>query len=536
MPFGKCASIAVLMSIAAGLWGQTEARQPAEGIYQAPGRLWVRIQDARGTPVAARIYLADSERRPHIPPGTIARQSSRTREFYFHADGEFRLDMPPGQATVEAVKGFEYVPVKMQASVVSERTTTVTLTLKRLADMPASGWQSGDIHMHPNHVPGGLYMTMEDCLLLAKGEDIHVASLLAGSVGVLAHVFDTEYFNYGKPDPVSTPEYLVAVQQEVRNVSAMFGHIALLGISRFVEPFYIGQAKSTDWEDYPPLYVPAMAAKKQGAAVVYLHPADKPEIPVGDHLAREFPVDIALGAVDALDVLSNLDEEGGCWMYYHILNCGLKCTASAGTDSQMDVMRHALPGASKVYVRTSAPLTYEKWLEAYKAGRTFVSNGPLLSLEVEGEGPGGEIELPAARSVRVTAKAQSIVPMTALELIVNGEVAASIDATQGGTLAEISRDLPIGKSSWIAARVWGPANRLVVNDTKAFAHTTPVYCYVGKQKIASAQDARIVTAWIDRVIQDLVASPRFANPERRNEAIGIFKKGRAYYANIAGQE
>lgn len=536
MSFGKCAIILALMSIAAGLSGQTDNGQPPDEISQAPGRLWVRIQDERGTPVAARIYLADAERRPRIPPGAIARQHSRGRQFYFHADGEFRLDMPPGQATVEAVKGFEYIPVKAQATVVSGRTSTVTLTLKRLADMPAAGWQSGDIHMHPNHVPGGLYMTMEDCLLLAKGEDIHVANLLAGSVGVLAHVFDTEYFNDGKPDALSTPEYVIAVQQEVRNVSAMFGHIALLGISRFVEPFYIGQERSSNWEDYPALYMPAMAAKKQGAAVAYLHPADKPEIPVGDHLAREFPVDIALGAVDALDVLSNMNEEAGCWMYYRILNCGLKCTASAGTDSQMDVMRHALPGASKVYVKTPAPLTYGKWLEGYKAGRTFVSNGPLLSLEVEGQGPGSEIELSAPRAVRVTAKAQSIVPMTTLELIVNGEVAAKIDATEGGTRLEISRDLPIGKSSWVAARVWGPANRLVVNDAKAFAHTSPVYCYVGKQKIASAEDARVVTAWIDRVIQDLVASPRFASPERRAETISIFRKGRAYYAKMAGQD
>ncbi len=496
------------------------------------GRLWVRIQDQQGKPVAARIYLADGDGKPHVPAGTIARVTSRTRELYFHADGEFRLDMPPGPASIEAVKGFEYVPVKQRVQIVPDRTAAVTLTLKRLVDLPAAGWQSGDIHMHPNHVPGGLYMTMDDCLLLSKGEDIHVATLLAGSVGVLAHVFDTEYFRFGKPDPVSTPEHLMVVQQEVRNVSAMYGHIALLGISRFVDPFYIGQELSANWEDSPALYKPAMAAKAQGAVVTYLHPASKPEIPVGDHLAREFPVDLALGAADALDVLSNMDEEAGCWMYYRVLNCGLKCAASAGTDSQMDVMRHALPGASKVYVNTPAPLTYEKWLAAYKAGRTFVSNGPLLSFQVEGKGPGAEIQLTAPRSVRVTAKAQSIVPMSVLELIVNGNVVASAQATNGGAAAEISHEIPLNTSSWIAARVWGPGNRLVINDAKAFAHTSPVYCYLNGQKIASAPDAEIVIAWIDRIIQDIQASPRFASEERRNEVLTLFRKGRAYYESI----
>lgn len=506
----RARSAILALAVAAAAYGQT-----ADGVYQAPGRLWVRIRDEHGKPLAARIYLTDSSGKAHIPPGTIARQTSRGREFYFHAEDQFRLDMPPGQATVEAVRGFEYVPAKVQAQVAPERTTVATLTLKRMADMPSSGWQSGDIHMHANHVPGGLYMTMDDCLLLAKGEDIHVANLLAGSVGTLAHVFDTEYFNYGKPDAVSTPEHLLIVQQEVRNVSAMYGHIGLLGISRFVEPFFNGQQGSANWEDYPALYVPAMAAKAQGAAVAYLHPANKPEIPVGEHLAREFAVDLALGAVDALDVLSNMDEEGTCWMYYRVLNCGLKCTASAGTDSQMDVMRHALPGASKVYVQTAGALTYEKWLAGYKAGHTFVSNGPLVTFQVEGKGPGEEIELPAPRSVRVSAKAQSIVPMGVLELIVNGEVVATAPATSGGALAEISRDLPITRSSWIAARIWGPSHRLVINDPRAFAHTSPVYCYVGKQKIASVEDAKIVIAWIDRVIQDIEASPRFASPERR---------------------
>jgi hypothetical protein len=438
----------------------------------------------------------------------------------------------PGRATIEAVKGFEYIPAKAQAIIVSDRTASVTLTLRRFADMPASGWYSGDVHMHPNHVPGAMYINMEDSLLLAKGEDIHVSNLLAGSVGVLAHVFDTEHFNDGKPDPLSTSDHLLVVQQEVRNTSAMYGHIAVLGISRFVDPFYTGQPRSANWEDYPALYVPAMAAKAQGGVVTYLHPANKPEIPVGDHLAREFPVDLALGAADALDILSNLDEEGACWMYYRVLNCGLKCAASAGTDSQMDQRRHALPGGSKVYVKTPSPLSHAGWLAGYKAGRTFVSNGPLLTLEVEGKEPGEEIRLAAPGTVQVVARARSQVPISTLELIVNGEVVTASKPGSDGSLAEVRHELPVNRSSWIAARVWGPANRLVMNDARAFAHTSPVYCYVGGQKIAFPEDARTVVTWIDRVLQDIETSPRFATPARRKEVIDIFKKGRAYYENI----
>src|SRR6185369_258255 len=78
---------------------------------------------------------------------------------------------------------------------------------------------------------------------------------------------------------------------------------------------------------------------------------------------------------------------------YRVLNCGLKCAASSGSDSRMDVMRHAVSGGGKVYVKVDGPLTYPKWVQAYKAGRTFVSNSPMLFLDVEGEEPGAEIRL-----------------------------------------------------------------------------------------------------------------------------------------------
>jgi hypothetical protein len=134
--------------------------------------------------------------------------------------------------------------------------------------------------------------------------------------------------------------------------------------------------------------------------------------------------------------------------------------------------------------------------------------------------------------VQVVARARSQVPISTLELIVNGEVVTASKPGSDGSLAEVRHELPVNRSSWIAARVWGPANRLVMNDARAFAHTSPVYCYVGGQKIAFPEDARTVVTWIDRVLQDIETSPRFATPARRKEVIDIFKKGRAYYENI----
>ena len=497
-----------------------------------PARLWVRIEDEYGQPTAARVYIRSADGAFHTPTHALAREIGRSKETFFHAKGRFQIEVPEGRCTIEAVKGFEYLPVSETLQFSSGQITDIRLVLRRSIDMPSIGWHSGDVHMHPNHVHYGVYMTMEDCALYAAAEDIRVANLLISSAQS-AHVFDTEYFRGGVPDPLSTPDTMLVAQEEFRNTSAMYGHMPLLGITKLVEPFFTGEPKSAHWEDYPPNYAIARAVQEQGGAVCYTHPANAAEIPVGPHLAREFPIDLALGVVDALDVLGNGNEEGACWMYYRVLNCGLRCAASSGSDSRMDVMRHAVSGGGKVYVKVEGPLTYPKWVQAYKAGRTFVSNGPMLFLDVDGRGPGADIRSDGPATVRVNARAQSIAPMGAIELIVNGSVVASSKASTDGKKAEISESIPIQRSSWVAARVTGEGRRLIVNDPKLFAHTSPVYCYLGGAKITSAADARTVMSWIDRLIQDVAASPRFASEGRRNEVIQLFGKGRRYFEKQA---
>lgn len=499
---------------------------------QGAGRVWVRLVDESGAGVAARVYVRDGAGQSLVPAGSLGRQNWRSDATFFHADGQFQMEASAGDVTIEAVRGFEYEPARATVQIRDDTTVTRTLRLKRWIDLPALGWHSGDVHMHPNHVEGGVHMTMEDCQLYAQAEDIHVANLLISSTDS-AHVFGTEFFNAGKPDLRSTARHLLVVQEEFRNTSAMYGHMPLLGIKRLVEPFFSGQADSKQWEDYPPNYTIAKAARDQGGVVCYTHPAQREGIPVGPHLAREFPIDLALGVVDALDILGNGDEVGGCWMYYRVLNCGLRCAASSGSDSRMDVLKHAVSGGGKVYVQTGNPLTYEKWIAGYKAGRTFVSNGPMIFLEVEGASPGDTINLTAPGNVRVTARAHSpVVPVSVLELVVNGRVVAQTSPAPGSGQAELHVSLPVERSSWIAARVGGDGHRLVVNDPKAFAHTSPVYLSLAGRPTEVAEDARLVIAWIERLIEDVSGSPRFSNESRRAEVIALFRRGQDYYRSV----
>ncbi len=521
----------ILFSLVLALMIWPGGGQPPE--QDAKSRLWVRLQDEQGDPITARIYLSGADGEYRIPEGSLARGRE---EQFFHARGHFQVALPPAKYTIEVVKGFEYYPLNKEIDLnyleLQDRTTVETIALKRMIDMPGLGWYSGDVHMHPNHREGGLYMTLGDSQLLAAGEDIRVANLLISNRQGTTRVFDTEYFLDGAVDPASTEESMMVVQEEFRNTSGMYGHMPLLGINKLVQPFFTGLRPN--WEDYPSNYTIAKQVQEMGGVVSYAHPADEPDIPTELHVAREFPIDLALGVVNALDLLSNKDEEAATWMYYRVLNCGLKCTASAGTDTQMDVAdRDSISGGGKVYVKLDPPLTYSKWIEGYRAGRTFVSNGPLLFLDVEGKEPGEEIRFSGSTRLNISAKALSLVPMQTLELIVNGEVVARAEPTEDGTIANLTHTLELGDSAWIAARVWGQGHRLVMNDSRLFAHTSPVYCYKDGKPVAVPDDAEIVVRWIDRLIEDVKSSPRFASETHRQEVIDLFNKGRRYYEEIA---
>ena len=70
---------------------------------------------------------------------------------YFHTAGTMDLDLPAGQAKIEAIRGWEYRPKAAAVDVKAGGTQNVTITLSRLADLPARGWYSGDTHVHDLH-------------------------------------------------------------------------------------------------------------------------------------------------------------------------------------------------------------------------------------------------------------------------------------------------------------------------------------------------------------------------------------------------
>ena len=215
-------------------------------------------------------------------------------------------------------------------------------------------------------------------------------------------------------------------------------------------------------------------------------------------------------------------------MWYRLLNCGFRVPISAGTDSFTNVVDHYLAGGGRVYVLAGPRFDYGAWIAAYRDGRSFASNGPIVKLDVDGKAPGDEIRLDSPRTLTVKAAMVTQVPVDRVELIVNGRVVES-QAPAGRNAVEFTRRLPIERSSWIALRALGPRHRLVLNDTMAFAHTSPVYVAVAGRPVSEAEDVRFYRDWVERLIARAEKNGRFATEKRRAEVVALFRDALAWY-------
>jgi len=490
--------------------------------------LRVKVIDETGTPTPARIYLTAADGRAHAPKELMQRivTGDYAQPFggdcYFHANGGFALELPAGPATLEVVRGFECFPVQTTVQVTPGDGKTVEIRLRRKSDLARAGWFSGDVHVHAN-LFAEKRIAPRDVLLVAQAEDLNVVNVLPCNDPRTATITDRQFFT-GGPDAVSEGNFIVHVGEEMRN--DLYGHVGFLNLKSFVEPAYFGWPHSPFPHDYPGNFPQAAAAKAQGGVVTYVHPG----------LPSEFPVDIALGVADTIDTMSQNDEEISTGHWYRLLNCGFRCPVSAGTDSFLNIPCHLIPGAGRVYVHTGSALTYAGWIEGYRRGRSFATNGPLLRFTVNGREAGEEIRAEKGPlTLEIEGAAESIVPMDSVEIIVNGRPVRRIAAGADKFAIHVAEKLEIAASSWVALRVRGPGHRLVPNDREVYAHTSPVYLTIGGRPVASREDALFFVRQIDDLIDRMGQRGVFASAAQKDGIVRRFHAGQDVYRRIAAE-
>ncbi len=485
--------------------------------------LRVRIVDENGRPAVARVYLTGSDGLAYTPGGSISRIAAMNAEYFFHAEDSFDVEMPAGETLVEVARGQEYRLTSERVTLQPGKPAEVTLRMARWTDQTQRGYWSADVHIHANYTATH-HQAIEprDVRLMVYGEDLNYGNMMVANSGG-AFIHDRQYFE-GKPHRYSSDRYFIYWNEE--NRSSAYGHMCFLGLKKLVEPFYNGFRDTPHWDDYPANFPLAQEVFDQGGAVSYAHPGMIPSFESAS--IKELPVDLALGHRTAMDVLSNNDENATMEMWYRLLNCGFRVAISAGTDAFTNVVDHYVAGGGRVYVKTGPKFDYAAWLAGFREGRSFASNGPVVTFDVDGKEPGGEILLKSAGEVAVKASVMTQTPLDRVELIVNGRPVHS-EPAGGKSAIEFQIRIQLKESSWIALRALGPRHRLILNDTMAFAHTSPVYVTVGARPVRVADDVRFYREWVERLIARTEKSPRFATPERRKEVVALFQKALAWY-------
>jgi TolB protein len=518
--------------------GNIQPVQAKRRVYRGPvGRLRLTVIDAQSERSApARVSITGKDGRSFAPDDAWRHaddafdRRERSLEYgYFHSTGTSLLNVPAGPVTVEISRGPEYRIVRRRVFVSADSTNTVRVVLERLADLPAQGWYSGDLHVHMNY--GGMYRNTPTRLAAqARAEDLHVVENLI--VNKEGRIPDIDHFT-GAPDPASSATTLIVHDQEYH--TSYWGHTGLLGLRRhIVLPGYSAYVNTAAASLFPTNAAVMDLAHKQGGLAGYVHPFDVYPDPRDSTkpLSNELPVDVALGKVDYYEALGFVDDYvATAKVWYQLLNCGFRIAAGAGTDAMANFASLRGPvGMNRVFVRSGGPLEHSRWLAALKAGKSFATNGPLLNFTLNGQGLGDELTLPAGNHellARVTLR--SNVPVDHLEIVRNGRVITSIPLQGDRTSVSTTVRVAAQSSGWYLLRARGDGPAYPILDAYPYATTGPIYVTVGAQPVRSPDDARYFLAWIDRLEAAAEANGDWNTEQEKARVLETIREARAEF-------
>jgi hypothetical protein len=256
--------------------------------------------------------------------------------------------------------------------------------------------------------------------------------------------------------------------------------------------------------------------------------------------------------IRAVDFISTVDTpypwELNIW--YHTLNVGFRTRISGETD--FPCIYGERVGLGRSYVKLDGKLNYDDWCEGIRQGRNYVSDGKSHILDFQandvrmGENDselklasGGTVHLTARVAARLNEKpnpelqkrrfdeqpywdverarigSTRTVPV---ELIVNGYPVAKKTIEADGQIRDVSFDVPIEKSSWVALRIL-PSS-----------HTNPIFVTVaGKPIRASRRSAQ----WcLDGVNQCWSQKEKFIKAGEMADAKAAYEHARVTYKRL----
>ena len=491
----------------------TLALQPVAVQGQTTRQLSLVVHDAQGQDVACRVHLADSAGRPQQATGLPFWKD------HFVCPGRATLNLPVGLYSYAVERGPEHERLTGSVRIAADRNTQLMLTLKRISNLNRQGWYSGDLHIHRPY---------QDVPLLMQAEDLNVGPVIT-------------WWNRKNPwqnQELPRPQLkhfdgsrfydILAGEDEREGGALLFFHLQ--------QPIDITQST----REFP-------------SPMTYVSQARKADPGVWIDIEKPFwwdvPVWVASGQVDSIGIANNhmcrsrmyeseawgkprdasrlpAPRGNGYWtqeIYYHLLNCGIRLPPSAGSAS--GVLPNPV-GYNRVYVHVAEQFSYDTWWRGLKAGRSFVTNGPLLLVRANGQHPGHVFRAPQSPlqiDLDLTVVSQDHVPQ--LEVIRDGKTVQTINLENRGTQTTRGR-LTFQRSGWFLIRAITSQKR-----TFRFASTAPFYVEIAERPAAiSRQSARFFVDWVAERMQRVTGN--VADEHQRATILNYHVAARRFWQDI----
>ena len=157
-------------------------------------------------------------------------------------------------------------------------------------------------------------------------------------------------------------------------------------------------------------------------------------------------------------------------------------------------------------VKVDGPFTVDSWLDGFRKGHAYVTNGPFLEFSVNGRQMGDELRVPKGTKLEISASAglnPDVDTLDRLEIVEFGDVRAT-ESAGGKDRVRLETTLTADHSMWIAARAYGSH---LENQFTTVAHSAPIYIVVDDEPTWKREAVPELVALQRQQLNDLLTVP-----------------------------
>ncbi|MDP7020612.1 MAG: CehA/McbA family metallohydrolase [Pirellulaceae bacterium] len=438
-------------------------------------------------------------------PDAIKREAN-----WYTLEPKQTIELPRGELRIEATHGLEYELRETRRELLKAE-ATVRLELKRFHNMAERGWRSGNTHLHLmrlTHAEAHRYL---DLVPKSDGLDLVYLSHLRRIPDERDYI--SNLFTSADLQRLTQGGVVFANGEEHRHNFGRggegYGHVMFIDIPELVRPVSIGPGIMRSGTDGRPLQLGIRKARRDGGTVIWCH----------NTFGFEDTPNWLAGHVHAQNIFDGGSRGTYDISFYRYLNLGMKVPFSTGTD-------WFIYDFNRVYTPVDGDLTSRRWRTSLEQGRSFITNGPLLTFAAGKREIGETLRIEKPRTVSISAAGIGRNNFRGLELIYNGEIVATIkSAARGGFhAAKLKHDLKLDKPGWLAVRI-PIENSMNEFGKPLFAHTSPIYVEIGGKTIFRPSIAKEMIGEMTDAMATIKEKGVFANDDERSSVLDVYERG-----------